>query len=232
MPPLEEILILIPARGGSKRLPRKNLIDLDGKPLIDWTIEAALDANISGDIIISSEDKEILDHVSKFKKLGVKIHKRPKNLGADDSKTVDVVIDAIKSSRLCGKRYKTLILLQPTSPLRNSEDILTAQKVYDQNIKETVVSVTKTEHPSSWIGHLDNNGNLTGVDLTISRSQENDNEYRLNGAIYISDISYILKNQTLFTPVLRPLIMPTNRSIDIDTIDDYNFCCYLINRNL
>src|SRR5690554_30152 len=113
-----KILMLIPARGGSKRLPRKNVLPLAGKPLICWTIETALATELDARIVVSSDDEEILDIARQYASKGVVAYRRPDEFATDTASTVDVVIDAIDSEKVQGHEPDTIILLQPTSPLR------------------------------------------------------------------------------------------------------------------
>src|SRR5690606_36174846 len=153
-----KILVVIPARGGSKRLPRKNVLPLAGKPLICWTIEAAIDAKLNARILVSSDDDEILTIATQYQVDGVIAYKRPEKLASDTASTIDVVKDACLFMLANGFQPETIILLQPTSPLRNSDDIQGAINLYYQNnIKDTVVSVCEVEHPSAWTGTLTEN---------------------------------------------------------------------------
>jgi CMP-N,N'-diacetyllegionaminic acid synthase len=219
------VLIVIPARGGSKRLPRKNVLPLAGKPLISWTIETALEAKVHADVMITSDDDEILTVAELYEIDGVIVYKRPKSLATDSAKTVDVLIDALDASRSLGKIYETLILLQPTSPLRNARDVEMAYELYQKSTpKYTVVSVCKVDHPSAWIGNLTENAFFTGVQLDGKRSQDYQEEYRLNGAIYVMDVDRLIKNGTIYTEKLRAFVMGKDRSIDIDELMDFKIC--------
>src|SRR5690606_21451473 len=130
---LGNILIVIPARGGSKRLPRKNVLLLGGNPLISWTIEAALKAKLSDRILVSSDDEGILAISRRYAKYGIISHRRCASLATDTARSVDVVNDAILSQKQLGFNTDTIILLQPTSPLRKAEDIKAAADLFAQN---------------------------------------------------------------------------------------------------
>ena len=116
----KKVLAIIPARGGSKGLPRKNIADLAGKPLIAWTIEASLNSKYITKTMVSSDDKEILDISVEY---GAEIIKRPENLASDDATSESVVKHAIDCLEATGEVFDIVVLLQPTSPLRNSKDI-------------------------------------------------------------------------------------------------------------
>lgn len=223
-----ETLVIIPARGGSKRLPRKNVKLLAGKPLICWTIEAAIKANLDAKIVVTSDDDEILEIADAYKSKGVYKRKRPDNLATDTASTVDAIIDVIESEKLLGNNPKTIILLQPTSPLRNEEDIRNAFRLYNDTEKnsgkDTVVSVCEVDHPTAWIGHVREDMSFQGTKLLKQRSQDYEKEYRLNGAIYIASIKHICEEKSLFSKKLKASVMPRYRSIDIDLEVDFKVC--------
>lgn len=223
-----ETLIIIPARGGSKRLPRKNIKLLAGKPLIFWTIEAAIKAKLTGKIIVTSDDDEILGLADEYKSKGVYKRKRPEHLATDTASTVDAVIDVIDSEDALGNKAQTIIVLQPTSPLRNENDIRNAFLLYSDTEangnRDTVVSVCEVEHPTAWVGLVEKDMSFEGTQLLNKRSQDYGKEYRLNGAVYVSDAAYILKERSLFSPELKASIMPRVRSIDIDEEIDFKVC--------
>lgn len=220
------VLLVIPARGGSKRLPRKNLLDLAGKPLIAWSIEAAIEA-ASGDILVSSDDKEILSIARKYADQAVHAHCRPAQLAEDQTSMVSVLLDVLEYQRGRGYRYETLVLVQPTSPLRASCDIQTAVDRYlESGTGSTVVTVCGVEHPTAWTGTINEAGNLIGIDLSAKRSQDYEQEYRLNGAVYVVSTSTLEQNQSLFSDRLIPSIMPRDRSVDIDDQADFDLAEY------
>mgnify|MGYP000439001861 CR=1 FL=1 len=223
------IFMVIPARGGSKRLPRKNVLNLAGKPLVCWTIEAAISTNLNAAIIVTSDDDEILEIAEKYSSQGVSAYKRPDFLASDTASTVDVVIDVIKREQAC--EADTIVLLQPTSPLRTADHINSALNLFQEggNI-DAVVGVCQVEHPTSWVGYIEVPPYLEGIDVSGRRSQEYKPEYRLNGAIYIAKVGEIVKNNSLFTSRLRAFIMPDHCSVDIDREIDFNICEALLNK--
>lgn len=222
-------LVVIPARGGSKRLPRKNVLSLGGKPLIAWTIEAAIDACRGARILVSSDDDEILAISAGFQSRGVISHRRNPELATDTATTADVLIDAVNAERAIGYNPEVIILLQPTSPLRAPEDITNAVMLFDERAKaDTVVSVCEVDHPTAWIGKVDCNSRLRGLDLSAARSQDHGKEYRLNGAVYVVSVSNLLATGSLFTDSLFASVMPRERSLDIDNEIDFHMCeCFL-----
>src|SRR5690554_5041719 len=220
-----DILVVIPARGGSKRLPRKNVLPLAGKPLICWTIEAALEAKLNARIMVTSDDDEILAIARQYGSQGVIAYKRPDELATDTASTTDVLIDAVKAEQAAGHDPKTLVLLQPTSPLRNAEDIRAALDVYREGgCEDTVVTVCEVDHPTAWVGTIGEGSRLVGIDLSGKRSQDYRREYRLNGAVYVAGIAGLQENKGLFTYSLRASVMPRERSVDVDELLDFRVC--------
>lgn len=224
-----ELLIVIPARGGSNRLPRKNVLPLAGKPLICWTIEAALQTGLKARILVTSEDEEILNIASRYADQGVIAHKRPEALATDTATTADALIEAIEFEEKAGRTPGAVILLQPTSPLRIANDVLAAVNTFQEaGCMDTVVSVCEVDHPTAWIGVIEEGHRLSGIDLLAKRSQDYEKEYRLNGAVYITRTDVLLMKHSLFTDSLRASLMPRCRSFDIDEELDFRVCEILI----
>jgi N-acylneuraminate cytidylyltransferase/CMP-N,N'-diacetyllegionaminic acid synthase len=228
-----ERLIVIPARGGSKRLPRKNVLPLAGKPLICWTIEAALKTGLNARILVTSDDEEILSIARRYVDKGLIAHKRPADLATDHATIADVLQEALDAEQQAGYSAKTLILLQPTSPLRSAEDIRAAVEKYEHSGSgDTVVSVCEVDHPTAWIGTISESGHLNGLDVTGKRSQDYQKEYRLNGAVYITPVSILSETGQLFADSIRAFVMPRARSVDIDEAVDFMMCENLIKSTL
>lgn len=214
--------MVIPARGGSKRLPRKNVLLLGQKPLIAWTIEAALASGIADKLVVSSDDEEILAIAAQYGAIALL---RGQHLADDNAKTVDVIIDIVSGEQTQGSVYDDVILLQPTSPLRNSDDVIKAYGAYLRRPDETLVSVCEVEHPVQWCGSIAEDGEFQGVDFLSSvRSQDLPKVYRLNGAIYIIPASELIERSRLYTSKVNAYVMPSSRSIDIDTDLDFAIC--------
>jgi len=230
MADLGNVLIVIPARGGSKRLPRKNVLPLAGKPLICWTIETALDTYLDARIVVTSDDDKILSLAQEYADQGVVAHNRPDELATDTATTADALIDVVKTECAAGYSADTLILLQPTSPLRNANDILAAVQVFETTgCRDTVVSVCEVDHPTAWVGMIDDDSRFSGIDLSGKRSQDYQKEYRLNGAVYVARAEVLMDKQVLFTDQLLASVMPRIRSLDVDDVVDFKICESLIN---
>lgn len=220
-------IAVIPARAGSKRLPGKNLIDLAGKPLIAWTIEAAIKSGVFDDIVVSSDDEHILAVASKYD--DIITLKRPDHLASDTATTTDAVAHAIDALEDREIRANVVTVLQPTSPLRRAEDITAAFKQFLEHKNETLVSVCELDHPIEWTGTVDSNSCLTGLSDSLHRSQDHEKRYRLNGAIYICRREKVQAGGPLITSPPLAYIMPRIRSLDVDTSLDLKLCELILN---
>lgn len=219
----QKVLAIIPARGGSKRLPRKNILPLAGKPLIAWTIEAAINSQIFCEVMVNTDDDEIAKVSSE---LGAKIpFIRPNELASDTASSNDVIKHTLLWYRGKGINFTEVVLLQPTSPLRSSDDIIAALDLYNKKNASSVLSVCEVDHPTAWCNILDESLSLKGFikeNVSKLRSQDIDKEYRLNGAIYIFNVElFLAKISTVIEPSFAA-IMPRSRSIDIDEKIDFD----------
>ncbi|MCO8082535.1 pseudaminic acid cytidylyltransferase [Acinetobacter lwoffii] len=224
-------IAIIPARGGSKRLPGKNIKLLAGKPMIAWTIEAALKSNVFDHVFVSTDDQEILD-VSK--KYGAEVpFLRPIELASDDATTNDVVTHLVEwFEQSSGQQVTTVTILQPTSPLRNSQHIKEAMQLMEDKASKAIISVCELEYPIQFCNQLGFNHSMDGFvkSENIKRTQELDSYYRLNGAIYIFDRKYVGRLIDLYSKGTHAFIMPTKFSIDIDTEDDFSLAEFYFER--
>ncbi|MEX5354139.1 acylneuraminate cytidylyltransferase family protein [Pseudomonas juntendi] len=222
------VLVIIPARGGSKRLPGKNILSLCGKPLIAWTIEAALKSCIAEKIIVSSDDDEILEVAAQY---GATPFKRDSNFATDEAKTIDVVMECVEQEAEQGYLYDAILLLQPTSPLRNEKDIAGAWELYRSKEGNSVITVCEADHPPQWYGYLNDASALEGVDFSSSsRSQDFKQSYRINGAVYFVSSSYLVSERSFYTPSVFAYVMPKERSFDIDNKIDFEMCEFFASR--
>jgi CMP-N,N'-diacetyllegionaminic acid synthase len=211
-------LAIIPARGGSKRLPRKNILDLAGKPLISWSINAGLRSQYIDRVVVTSDSAEILE-ISE--KIGADVLQRPRDLASDVSTT----FDAIKHSIDNLNRYDYIVLLQPTSPLRNENHIDEAIELLGEKNADAVISVCKTGHSPLLSNTLPDNGSMEGFvqeNLKNKRSQDLEEFFIINGAIYICETNLLLKEKSF---LLRSNIfsyrMKRDDSVDIDDRVDF-----------
>jgi CMP-N,N'-diacetyllegionaminic acid synthase len=212
-------LAIIPARGESKRLPRKNLLDLNGKPLVAWSIEAGLNSKYIDKVVVTSDDADILN-IAKY--YGVLSINRPIELSSDTATTFDAVEHAIENI----KYYDYIVLLQPTSPLRTEWHIDKAIEFLINKEADAIVSVCEMDHSPLWSNTLDDTLSMAEF-LTKSiknkRSQDLDSYYRINGAIYICDTKKLLKEKGFFIENgIYAFKMDRETSIDIDNEIDFH----------
>jgi CMP-N,N'-diacetyllegionaminic acid synthase len=211
-------LAIIPARGGSKRLPRKNVLDLNGKPLIAYSIEAGVNSKCIDKVIVTSDDDEILDISRKF---GADIIKRPDELANDTATTFDAIKHTIDNC----EKYDYIVLLQPTSPLRNEKHIDEAIELLENKKADAVISVCEMDHSPLWSNALPEDlsmKNFLREEVLNKRSQDLEKYYRINGAIYICKIEKLLENKGFFLKEnIFAYTMDRNSSIDIDEEIDF-----------
>lgn len=218
------MLAIIPARGGSKGLPGKNIRLLKGRPLIQYTIEAALMAKAVSRIVVSTDSPDIAR---------ISIHAggevpfmRPKELASDQSMALDTYLYTCdKLIKETGKVINDIIVLQPTSPLRKSFDIDNAVKIYYRKKALSVISVTDSPCPLHWHKVIDGQGVLrkflpdTGADQ--KNRQETLETYVPNGAVYVFNYPYLRREKSYYSHRTYPYLMPRERSVDIDSEWDF-----------
>ncbi len=201
------VLGLIPARGGSKGIPRKNVMPIAGKPLIAWTIEAALSARSIDRVVVTTDDAEIAE-LSRRHGADVPFL-RPASLACDETPGIDPVLHALDML----PAYDMVVLLQPTSPLRSADDIDAA--VAMAGASATVVSVTEATH-TDWIFPMDAAGRLDIPHQPTARRQEMAKRYMLNGAIYVARYDVLRARRSFLEAGTLGYAMPAERSVDID----------------
>lgn len=226
-------LAIIPARGGSKGIPKKNIVNLAGKPLIGWTIEAAQKSHFIEDIFVSSDSDEILQLAENS---GAKTIKRPQELALDETLTVPVLKHAIQTIEAQNQdsHYDFLILLQPTSPLRNASHIDAAFELLLSSNCSSLISVVESSH-SPLKSFVIENGFLKGLinnDYPFMRRQDLPKAYSANGAIYIVDLKLFKSLGSLLTSECIPFMMDQTASIDIDTRDDLEIANRLLSAEI
>lgn len=214
-----DYLVIVPARGGSKRLPRKNLLPLAGKPLLNWTIEAAIKSKIGSNVVVSTDDEEI-KAIAKAAGADVPFI-RSKELAGDAVTTFDVVKDVIERVG----EPANVILLQPTSPLRTEHHINEAVALFREKQANAVVSVCQNDHPIEWSNTLPDDGNMDHFiteNIRNLRSQDLPVTYRLNGAIYITKTKVLLEECSFFAREKSfAFLMQRDVSVDIDEMIDF-----------
>lgn len=227
------MLAVIPARGGSKGVPGKNIKELAGKPLIAYTIEAGLDSNIFEKVIVSTDCEKIADIA---KKNGAEIpFIRPDHLSGDMVSSDDVILHALDFYKQRGVEFSSVCKLQPTSPLRNSEHLKEAYKLFCEKKADFLVSVCECEHSPMWSGVLDGSLSLDNfIPENAKRScrQELPSFYRLNGAIYMGLTKALYENRSFLGKNGFAYIMKQEDSIDIDSELDFQYAECILKENM
>jgi len=224
------MIAIIPARGGSKGLPGKNVRPLNGKPLIAYAIEAALNSKHIDRVIISTDDEEIARIAVEY---GAELpFMRPAELASDTAMAIDNYIYTIgRIEEEDGIMIDAFVVLQPTSPLRTAEDIDGAVELFERKKADSVISYTQEAHPVSWHKYLDEEGHLIDIlNSTIDNRQKNRISYYPNGAVYVFRTSMI-RERKYSTDNSFAYIMPRTRSVDIDYIEDFEYAEYLLKQN-
>ena len=224
---MKNVLAVIPARGGSKGLKNKNIKVIKGKPLISWTIDAALKSKYIDKVIVSTDSKKI-EKISKEYGASVPFL-RPKDLAEDATSSIDVMLHAVEHF----PEYKYIIMLQPTSPLRKCSHIDQAFELFLKSNMDSCVSVTKDKKTPFWSYFMTNENSL----ITLfpnkeipSRRQEIISTYHLNGAIYISSILNLKEKKSFITEKTFGYEMSEEVSIDIDDIDEFRVASRLLKK--
>jgi len=215
----KKVLAIIPARGGSKGLPGKNIKLLYGKPMIAWTIEESLKSKYIDKLIVSTDSEDIGKTSIQF---GAEVpFIRPKELASDSAKSIDVIKHGIDFFE---NQFKVIILLQPTSPLRTVKDIDYALEEMRRKNVQAVVSVCELEHPIQWVGKLTKDKRMVNFTMNKYKNknrQELEKHYKYNGALYIADIDYFLENNGFIGNETFAFVMEKEKSVDIDTLFDF-----------
>ncbi|MEZ9449312.1 acylneuraminate cytidylyltransferase family protein [Vibrio splendidus] len=223
-----KVLAIIPARGGSKRLPRKNVLPLAGKPLIGWSIDAAKNSKYIDQIFVSTDDKEIADVSSLF---GIDVPElRPDHLASDTATTESVLTYTLEKF---GKDVDIIVLLQPTSPLRTAQHIDEALDLFIKKQAFSVVSVTPCEHPPLWANTLPEDGTMGDFirPEALKRSQDCGDFFRFNGAIYIFDVQKFMEyGEIRYTEESFAYLMENRVSFDIDQQLDFELTEFFMNK--
>ncbi|MFT8872857.1 MAG: acylneuraminate cytidylyltransferase family protein [Sporolactobacillus sp.] len=221
------ILAIIPARGGSRGIPHKNIVDICGLPLIAYSINEAKKSKYIDTLVVSTEDDEIAHIAEQF---GAEVpFKRPAALAKDETPGMDPILHAIKWFKEKNIIYNDIMCLQCTTPLRTAKQIDEAIEKHINTNADALVSVCESKISPYWMKKIEN-GNL--VDFVAdspfyARRQETPVIYQLNGAIYLAKAITLLKNKTWYTPRTLAYVMDEQSSLDIDSSLDLKFFEYL-----
>jgi N-acylneuraminate cytidylyltransferase/CMP-N,N'-diacetyllegionaminic acid synthase len=223
------MLAIIPARGGSKGLPGKNIKFLNGKPLIVHTIEAASKTKAISEVIVSTDDVEIAEVA---KKAGASIpFMRPPELALDNSLAIDAYLYTVdKLERDRNIKINEIVVLLPTSPLRTPVDIEQAVALFERKDADSVISYVEEDHPIAWHKKIAADQRIILDEAPIQNRQQYDKTYYPNGSIYIFK-SAVLRAGKYFTEKSYAYLMPKERSIDIDTAFDFDLATFYLMRN-
>lgn len=209
---------IIPARGGSRRLPGKNLAPIQTRPMIAYTCDAALRSGVLDAVYVNTDSPAIADVA---RSCGVSCPAlRPAALAQDDTSTLAANAFLLRVLAERGEHYDTIVVLQPTSPLRSAEDVCSAMRVYDTNAPCAVVSVSPVA-PTCWTGAVRDDGRF-------ERLHGGNALYRLNGAIYIYNLDEYLTQRPPRKTIAY--VMPATRGVDVDTQDDLDYAAFLVGR--
>ena len=227
------MLAIIPARGGSKGVPKKNIKLLGGKPLILWTIETALKSKYIDNLILSTDSSEIAEICSES---GVNIpFMRPNELASDDSIATDTYIYTIdKLNDTSTNKYQDFVVLHPTSPLRLTDDIDNAIELFFNKKADSVISCAKALKPPLWAVSINESGilhNYFNFDESNMNRQDLEKAYYPNGAVQVYRYSIIKEQRKYYTDKTYAYLMPQERSIDIDTEHDFKLAEYILKNN-
>jgi CMP-N-acetylneuraminic acid synthetase len=218
------LLVIIPARCGSKGITKKNVVDLCGKPLLYYTITPALkllQSNMASCVIVSTDCDEIADIA---RELGAQVpFLRPEDLGSDTAPSIGYVLHALDFFGRQGKSFEAVLVLQPTSPLRTYEDMREAVRLFQSHHADSLISGYKEEKISDLIMYRESNGMAVPLNEQHNRGIRRQDQSKIfirNGAIYLATTEHIKKTQCLISD--RPVLyqMPKSRSVNIDTADD------------
>ena len=217
------LLAIVPARGGSKRLARKNVLPLGGKPLIGWTLDAARDSGCFVDVLVSTDDAEIADAARAHGALVPWL--RPAELATDTARSIDVVLHALDWYERERGAVGGMMLLQPTSPFRSAATIReAARRFVELGADAPVVGVSPAETHPAWTFSLEGSRMqpFCGWESLKLRSQDLPPAYTLNGAIYVSTPARLRETQSFYAENMHALVMPDRaESQDIDTAEDW-----------
>jgi CMP-N-acetylneuraminic acid synthetase len=223
------IVAFVPARGGSKSIPGKNLTLLNGQPLIDFTLDLTRTAGLFDETIVSTEDKQIAAHAQSA---GCSIHQRPIHLATDSSRVVDAIEHAAISMQI--HPDAVIVVLQPTSPLRGLHSVQSAVELHHQYNGAAVIGVVECEHHPHKTVRIDN-GRIAAFEshtnLEAAR-QDLPKFFRINGAIYLCPLRLIIKERTLIPKNAVALRMSRVDSLDIDENIDLQFAEFILQQHL
>lgn len=215
---MNKTLCIIPARGGSKRIPQKNLLPLAGRPLLAYSIEAAIQAEVFHEVVVSSDDEEIM---ALAESLGVSPDRRPERLSGDKVRFVEVIEEYLLRPGV-REEYKNIASMLPTCPFRTVDDVREPYRMFTEQVDDRfLVAVTEYDFPPQLALDMAEDGmtlSMRDPDTygRTTRSQSLGKAYHPNGAIYLATVEGFLRERTFFVEPMIGYVMPPDRSFDID----------------
>ena len=226
-------IAIIPARSGSKGLKDKNIKELNGKPLLGYSVEAALNSNVFDTVMVSTDSEH---YATVARQCGAEVpFLRSEFTSSDSASSWDAVKEVFANYKEMGKEFDVLVLLQPTSPLRSCNDIAEAFKVFQEKDAKAVISVCEVDHSPLWCNTLQEGNSMINFAKTSKPNgnrQMLDTYYRLNGAIYMLRTSVLENIDRLYADECYAYIMSRKSSVDIDNIDDFKYAEFLMKEGL
>lgn len=210
---------IIPARGGSKRLPRKNIADFLGKPILAYTVEAARASAVFSRVVVSSEDHEIREVA---RRAGAEVHERTSALATDGARLTDVCLEFLAEEESAGRAWDFFGCLLATAPMRTADDVRRAHALIEPGVCDFAMAVTTYSLPPLQALRTNEGGFLRPMwpDLVNLRADEAPALYVDNGSTYLALVSAFRKERTFYGSRMRGHVMPRGRSIDIDEPHD------------
>ena len=217
------VVAVVPARGGSKGIPGKNTVELGGRPLLVWTVDAALRSGVCDRVIVSSDDEEIL---TVAERAGAERWLRDVGLGDDHVHAVHPVLEVVEALGQRGEHPGLVLMLLPTSPFRSPEHIAEAVALYRKTRPPSVISVTRLDKQLIHLRNMSESGVLepfAPFDQLTAQRQEQSPLFGLNGSIYVADAAQLLSSRTFHVPGAIGYEMATQASIDINEPEDLQY---------
>ena len=223
-------IAIIPARSGSKGLKDKNIKLINGKPLIAYAIETAVETGVFDTVHVSTDSEEYADIAKKY---GADVpFLRSEGMSSDTASSWDAVKEVIENYKKIGREFENVVLLQPTSPLRDAEDICGAYNLFVERGAKAVVSVCEVDHSPLLSNTLSDSLSLNGfIDNKASAPRQKLSKYyRLNGAIYMVNIDFLYEDSFLYREGSYAYVMDKRKSIDIDDAFDFELAEFLMSK--
>ena len=222
-------IAIIPARSGSKGLKDKNIKELNGKPLLGYSVEAALDSKMFDTVMVSTDSERYAEVAHQC---GAEVpFLRSEFTSSDSASSWDAVKEVIANYKIMGKEFDVLVLLQPTSPMRTGKDIIEAFEVFKEKNANAVISVCEVDHSPLWCNTLEEGNSMINFAKTNNPNgnrQQLKTFYRPNGSIYVLKTSVLEDIGRLYADECYAYIMSRKASVDIDNIDDFKYAEFLM----